>query len=206
MFEWTVDNGPCGTTSDLVSIRVYDHTVAPADAGKDEELCQHETTTATLDAAPATSTAVGTWSLLAGSGNITSPGDPNTTVTGLALGSNVFVWTLNNGACGSTSDTVRIVLKDCLTLTIPNAFSPNDDGVNDIYTIENIQYYPQNKFIVFNRWGNKVFEATPYTNTWDGTSQFGSAFGELLPESTYYYVLDPGTGDESFTGYIYLRR
>ncbi len=63
-----------------------------------------------------------------------------------------------------------------------------------------------NTFTVFNRWGNKVFEATPYTNTWDGTSQFGSAFGELLPESTYYYVLDPGTGDEVFNGYIYLRR
>lgn len=206
IFEWTVDNGPCGTTTDQIIIRVYDHTVDPADAGEDMELCQHETTTATLGATAATSTAVGSWSLLAGSGNITSPGDPNSTVTGLALGSNVFVWTLNNGACGSTSDTVRIVLKDCLSLKIPNAFSPNEDGVNDIYTIENIQYYPQNTFVVFNRWGNKVFEATPYTNTWDGTSQFGSAFGELLPESTYYYVLDPGTGDEAFTGYIYLRR
>ena len=61
-------------------------------------------------------------------------------------------------------------------------------------------------FVVFNRWGNKVFEATPYVNTWDGTSQFGSMFGELLPESTYYYVLDPGTGDEAYTGFIYLRR
>lgn len=206
VFEWVVDNGPCGTTTDRISIRVFDSSVAVADAGKDQELCQHETTTATLAAAPATSTATGFWSLVAGSGTITSPGDPHSTVTGLALGSNVFVWTLQNGACGITTDTVLIELLDCLTLTIPNAFSPNDDGVNDVYTIENIQYYPQNTFIVFNRWGNKVFEASPYMNTWDGSSQFGAAFGELLPESTYYYVLDPGTGDEAFTGYIYLRR
>ena len=59
---------------------------------------------------------------------------------------------------------------------------------------------------IFNRWGNKVFEAAPYTNTWDGTSQFGSAFGEGLPESTYYYVLDLGNGTDPYTGYIYLRR
>ncbi|MBX2974162.1 MAG: gliding motility-associated C-terminal domain-containing protein, partial [Flavobacteriales bacterium] len=206
VFEWAVNNGPCGTTARQMTIHVYDHTVPPADAGDDQELCQHRTTTATLAAEPATSTASGHWSRIAGSGTITSPGDPNSTVTDLALGTNVFVWTLNNGTCGTTTDTVRIVLKDCLKLTIPNAFSPNGDGVNDIYTIENIQYYPDNKFIVFNRWGNKVFEASPYMNTWDGTSQFGSAFGEVLPESTYYYVLDPGTGDESFSGYIYLRR
>jgi len=54
--------------------------------------------------------------------------------------------------------------------------------------------------------GQQGVRGNTYTNTWDGTSQFGAAFGERLPESTYYYVLDPGTGDESFTGYIYLRR
>lgn len=206
VFQWTVDNGPCGTTSDEIVISVYDSSVDAAVAGPDQVLCQHETTTATLAAEPVTSTAIGTWSRLEGGGTITSPDDPNTSVTGLTLGSNVFVWTVDNGVCGTTTDTVLVTLKDCLQLTIPDAFSPNRDGVNDVYTIENIQYYPLNTFIVYNRWGNKVFEATPYTNTWDGTSQFGAAFGEELPESTYYYVLDPGTGDDAFSGYIYLRR
>jgi gliding motility-associated-like protein len=98
------------------------------------------------------------------------------------------------------------VLKDCLTLTIPDAFSPNGDGTNDTYVIHNIEYYPENKLVVFNRWGNKVLERAPYNNDWDGTSQFGAVFGEKLPESTYYFVLDPGGDKEPITGYIYLRR
>ncbi|MBL7953302.1 MAG: gliding motility-associated C-terminal domain-containing protein [Flavobacteriales bacterium] len=206
LFEWTVSNGACGSSADQVSIHVYDHNEVVADAGDDQEVCQHESTFATLGATPTTSTGAGAWSRLSGAGTITDPSQPNTTVTGLGLGENWFVWTVNNGTCGITSDTVLVQLKDCLTLVIPNAFSPNKDGTNDVYTIENIGYYPNNNFVVFNRWGNKVFEATPYTNTWDGTNQFGGPLGEELPESTYYYVLDPGTGDEAFTGYIYLRR
>jgi gliding motility-associated-like protein len=206
VFEWTIDNGPCGSTSDVMSIFLYDSSVQPADAGPSQTLCQHETSTTRLEAEPTTSTAFGTWSRLSGTGDIQDPSDPNSEVTGLELGDNWFIWTVNNGTCGNTSDTVLVKIKDCLTLEIPNAFSPNDDGVNDIYTIRNIEYYPNNKFTVFNRWGSKVFESTPYLNTWDGNSQFGEVFGEGLPESTYYYVLDPGTGDDAFTGYIYLRR
>lgn len=206
LFEWTVNNGACGNSADQIVISVFDHNEVVAEAGEDQDLCQHQTTTATLNATPTTSTGVGSWSRLSGGGTITNAGDAHTTVTDLPLGDNWFVWTVNNGTCGTTSDTVLVQLKDCMKLIIPDAFSPNKDGVNDIYTIENIQYYPKNNFVVFNRWGNKVFEATPYTNTWDGTNQFGGPLGEELPESTYYYVLDPGTGDEAYTGYIYLRR
>ncbi|MBK6410434.1 MAG: gliding motility-associated C-terminal domain-containing protein [Flavobacteriales bacterium] len=126
-------------------------------------------------------------------------------VTGLYKGI-TSLWTLGNGPCDGTADTVLVYVKDCLTLVIPNAFSPNGDGTNDTYVITNIENYENNTFTVFNRWGNKVFESTPYVNTWDGTSQFGSVYGEKLPESTYYYVLDPGTGGDVFNGFIYLRR
>jgi gliding motility-associated-like protein len=89
---------------------------------------------------------------------------------------------------------------------IPDAFSPNGDGVNDVLVITNIETYPNNRITIFNRWGNKVYEASPYRNQWDGTSQFGSMYGETLPESTYYYVLDLGDGSDARTGFIYLRR
>ncbi|MBK7482753.1 MAG: gliding motility-associated C-terminal domain-containing protein [Flavobacteriales bacterium] len=206
IFQWSVSNGPCGSSDDAMSIHVFDNNEVAADAGKDQDLCQHQTTTTTMEAVAITSTGSGSWTLLSGTGAITNANDPMTTVTGLGLGENWFIWTVTNGTCGITSDTVLVELKDCLLLKIPNAFSPNNDGTNDLYVIENLEYYPENSFVVFNRWGNKVFEATPYTNTWDGTNQFGGVMGEELPESTYYYVLDPGTGDEAFTGYIYLRR
>ena len=205
IFRWTVDNGECGLTSDAVSITVFDSAVPAADAGPSQQFCQ-DITTATLDAVPATSTASGSWSLVSGSGVIEEPGNPASAVTGLALGTNVFAWTVTNGDCGTTSDTMVVFIKDCLTITIPDAYSPNGDGVNDVFVITNIESYPGSKFIVFNRWGNKVYEAAPYTNQWDGTSQFGSAFKEGLPESTYYYVLDLGTDADPYTGFIYLRR
>jgi gliding motility-associated-like protein len=220
VFRWSVDNGPCGSSSDEVAINVFDHTVAPASAGPDQSFCQ-DITTATLAAVPVGSTATGLWSLSNATPNsnigIAQPGSATTDANGLQLlapptTSYWFVWSVYNGPfapgtpCGPTADSLRIELRDCLTIRIPDAFSPNGDGVNDLFVITNIESYPDNKFTVFNRWGNKVYEATPYTNQWDGTSQFGAAFKEGLPESTYYYILDLGNGSEAYTGFIYLRR
>ncbi|MCW5899497.1 MAG: gliding motility-associated C-terminal domain-containing protein [Flavobacteriales bacterium] len=205
VFVWTIDNGACGSTSDEMVIQVFDHTVPPADAGPDQQFCQDVSTT-NLDAVPATSTAFGAWSLLMGTGNIVDAFDPMTLVTGMQQGNNWFVWTVDNGVCGTTADTMLVFIKDCLTLTIPDAFSPNGDGVNDTFVIRNLESYPNNSFQVFNRWGNKILDRSPYNNDWDGTSQYGAVFGEKLPESTYYYVLDLGNDTEAYTGFIYLRR
>lgn len=214
VFEWTVDNGECGTTSDQVVLSVFDSSEPAADAGEDQVYCQ-DATSANLAAVPVqTSTATGTWSVLNPSGGnaiVSATGDPQSSVTGLQLLQLpqtyfAFVWTVTNGPCPASADTAIIAIKDCLTITIPDAFSPNGDGVNDLFVITNIESYPSNDFTVYNRWGNKVYEASPYTNQWDGTSQFGSAFKEGLPESTYYYVLDLGNGSDPYTGYIYLRR
>jgi len=207
VFRWTIDNGVCGSSDDLMSIYVYDHTVPPADAGPNQQLCQHETTTTELDATPTVSTGRGSWSRLTGNSTIEQPGDPRTRVTGLELGENWFVWSVDNGTCGTTTDTMLVFIKDCLTIRVPNSFSPNGDGINDRFIIPNIDYYPGSRLTVFNRWGNKVYESgTPYNNQWDGTSQFGAVFGETLPESTYYCILDLGDGSEPYTGFIYLRR
>lgn len=73
-------------------------------------------------------------------------------------------------------------------IQFPNALTPNGDGSNDVFYIGNIWLYPNNHLIIYNRWGNKVYEATGYFNQWDGTRD-----GELLPQATYYYVLEAGT-------------
>jgi len=90
---------------------------------------------------------------------------------------------------------------------IPDGFSPNGDGINDLFVIRGIFNYPNNKIVIFNRWGNKVYEASPYQNTWDGRSMFGLRVGgDELPVGTYFYVLDLMDGSPIFKGTIYLNR
>ena len=66
-------------------------------------------------------------------------------------------------------------------LTIPNIFTPNGDGVNDVFVIDGADNFPGSKLIVFNRWGQKVFESEDYNSSgyWDGKN---------APDGVYYYV------------------
>ena len=92
-------------------------------------------------------------------------------------------------------------------LSMPNAFSPNGDNINDMFVIPGIGSYPNNKFSVFNRWGIIVFEQNNYTNSWDGKSTvLGGIGGDALPVGTYFYVLDLGNGNNPMSGFIYLNR
>lgn len=102
---------------------------------------------------------------------------------------------------------------DFCDLIIPEAVTPNADGNNDTWYIENLENYPNTTVQIVNRWGAVVFESEDYKNDWDGTSQNKMNIGgDDLPEGTFYYVLVIG-GDSSskfyhkvFTGYIYLKR
>ena len=90
---------------------------------------------------------------------------------------------------------------------IPGGFSPNGDGINDVFVIRGIQSYPGNRFTVFNRWGSKVFDQSDYQNNWDGKSSFGvMAGGEILPVGTYFYILDLNNDTEVLKGTIYLNK
>ncbi len=84
-----------------------------------------------------------------------------------------------------------------------NQFSPNGDGTNDLLKINNLEDYPGNSLQIFNRYGNKIFEAQGMTdgNTWDGTRN-----GEQVPAGTYFYILDLGDGSEIRKGWIQLIR
>lgn len=66
-------------------------------------------------------------------------------------------------------------------ITPYNAFTPNSDGFNDTWEIDRIQEWPNAQIVVYSRWGTKVFQATNYSNTWDGDD---------LPAATYYYVIE----------------
>ncbi|MBL7963022.1 MAG: gliding motility-associated C-terminal domain-containing protein [Flavobacteriales bacterium] len=206
VFEWSIANGVCGDGADVVSLFVYDGAVAPASAGPDQSLCI-PTAQTTLEATATTSTGTAYWTLQSGSGAIVSPSDPNTSVNQLATGENWFVWVVENGECGTTYDSLLVLVEDCTDpLKVPDAFSPNGDGVNDVFVIQGLDAYDVRHLMVFNRYGNKVLDRSPYNNDWDGTSDTGLNRTEKLPESTYYFILDLGEGTDKVTGYIYLRR
>jgi len=92
---------------------------------------------------------------------------------------------------------------------IPDAFTPNGDGFNDLFEIK----HPVNTKIeieIFNRWGNSVYKSTDYHNDWDGKGT-GNFLGKDLPDGTYYCSykeLNASTGEIVLKGvkYITLRR
>ena len=111
----------------------------------------------------------------------------------------------NNGDGEPDDPTVsEVILSE---IFIPEGFSPNGDGTNDVLVIRGLEIYPDNSILIFNRWGNKVFEASPYNNDWNGISMFGlTVGGKELPEGTYFYILKLGKDQKPIKGYIYLNR
>ena len=95
---------------------------------------------------------------------------------------------------------------------IPDAFSPNGDGINDYFEILGIEYYENNSITIINRSGVKVYEAKNYGISsnpifWDGKSNTGYRIGnEGLPTGTYFYILKLGNGEKPISGSIYLDR
>ena len=85
------------------------------------------------------------------------------------------------GCAASDEITIRVV-KD---LEIPSAFTPNDDGVNDAWTIKGIENYPNCLVDVFDRWGSRIYSSQGYGTPWDGKRQ-----NELMPVATYYFVIN----------------
>ncbi len=87
----------------------------------------------------------------------------------------------------------------------PEIFTPNGDRVNDFFVIPAASEYPQNKFVVINRWGLVVFEAANYINNWDGRSSDSSLGSNVLPEGTYYYVFKSSVDSYLIKGIVYIK-
>jgi len=83
----------------------------------------------------------------------------------------------------------------------PNSFTPNGDGVNDVWNIKHLSSYPKATVEVFNRNGNRVFFSKGYTVPFDGTYM-----NEPLPVGVYYYIISPGNGRKATTGPLTIIR
>lgn len=140
----------------------------------------------------------GEWLVLSGNGEFTNKNSNNTYVKELLLGDNRFLWSVTNGVCAMSSDTVFIRIND---LVIPTLITPNNDGINDTFIIKGLESLGRTEFVVFNRWGYEIYRNSDYANEWDGVDQNGNP----LPEDTYFYSLKAEKLDP-IKGYIVIRR
>jgi gliding motility-associated-like protein len=107
----------------------------------------------------------------------------------------------NASGCTETKTFTLTVLDDYELVKATNILSPNNDGYNDKWLIDNIDFYPNNEVKVFDKAGRIVYRKKGYDNSWDGTLN-----GSALAEGTYYYVIDFGTNRRVFRGFITLLR
>jgi gliding motility-associated-like protein len=101
-----------------------------------------------------------------------------------------------DGGC-TASDTLSVRVLN--QVEVPNAFSPNGDGINDRWEIPNLTDYPGAKVEIYNRWGQLVYQSYGYNRPWDGTYK-----GQPLPLGAYYYVITLSNGFKPVTGSVTL--
>jgi len=100
--------------------------------------------------------------------------------------------------CVASDDVVVKVLK---AVKVPNAFSPNGDGINDTWVIQYLESYPGCTVEVYNRYGQLVYHSTGYDKPWDGRFN-----GQSLPVGVYYWIINPKNGREQINGSVTIIR
>lgn len=103
----------------------------------------------------------------------------------------------------------NISITECLKpiYIIPGGFSPNNDGINDVFEIQNLDAYSNNQLTIINRWGDVVYKASPYANNWDGVSNTGmNITNGVVTDGTYFYVFIPAPGELPVKGSVEVRR
>jgi gliding motility-associated-like protein len=113
--------------------------------------------------------------------NLSDTANTNPSVSPLVTTTYTVSVTDINGCTGS--DTIQITVLP--QLSFANGITPNGDGANDVWVIDNIHKFPNNQVEIYNRWGELLFQAKDYQNNWDGTYK-----GKPLPVGTYYYLVD----------------
>jgi gliding motility-associated-like protein len=102
------------------------------------------------------------------------------------------------GGCTATDE---MLMKVLAAPKAPNTFTPNGDGINDVWEIQNLKDYPGCIVEVYNTAGSLVFRSVGYATPWDGTWK-----GQKVPVGTYYYVIDPKNGRPRTAGYVTVLR
>ena len=191
-------------------------------ASRNQELCNLDSEIINMDdLLPTDLKGLGTWVDTNNSGGILNNGLNQFSAFNLNIGDYILTYTVNDPFCPKKFEIRMKITTDCKVLgvsecviKINNAVSPNNDGRNDSFFIENLDCYPENKVEIFNRWGVLVYEGEHYDNkniTFSGISNGRTVVSkdEMLPAGTYFYILkyneNNGTAIDK-SGYLYLNK
>jgi gliding motility-associated-like protein len=119
-----------------------------------------------------------------------SNGSENSMISGLAPGD--YNVTVTDSLGNDTLITLTVQSKEC-PISAEFVFTPNDDGVNDVWGISNISRYPDHEVLVFNRWGQQVYRSSGDFKGWDGKD----LLGKPVPDAAYFYIIYGTKGDDS---------
>jgi len=107
----------------------------------------------------------------------------------------------NSALCNFTVIVQQVTEVSDTTLHVATFLTPDGDGINDSWTIDNIGSFSKNSVTIVDRWGNVIFTASPYDNqrkAWDGTD----SSGKKVAAGTYFYSLNLGNGTRVKKGFI----
>lgn len=107
------------------------------------------------------------------------------------LGPGTYSVLVTDGSGNDTTVSVEIHQNIC-QMAPAIIFTPNGDGINDVWVIENFEFFPQSWIMVYNRLGQRVFEQRGFYEPWDGKDLFGST----VPDASYFYVIYHKGSDE----------
>lgn len=119
--------------------------------------------------------------------------------TGVSLGEH-YITVIDENNCPSI-DTAFVSIQLRYFIEILKAFTPNSDGINDVWKIKFIDLYPDASVKVFDRWNRLVYESDNGIVEWDGTYK-----GKKLSMDSYFYIIDLKDGKEKKIGYFTLIR
>lgn len=196
--NWTITNS-CGSNSDTVGITINNMNVSISYLNNSYTICD------TGNVSAVHSGASGGMYSVSPSGLSIDSLTGEIFLTNSIPGTYLITYTIPAiGACEAFDTATYLTITLCdLELLIPNVFTPNNDGKNDFFEIQNLDLSKKNKLQIFNRWGGLVFETESYKNDWYGTYRETE---NILPDGVYFYIIELIEKDVTQTGYVTIMR
>lgn len=191
----TADSGNC-VARDSFQVNFTPNTLTPPTTGLDTTICKNTAVTLYAWGAPTLQ-----WYDAPG-GNLLNTG-PVFSTSSLQTTSTFYIIS-NDSVCRSQPAEVTVFVEDC-SPQIPNVFTPNADGSNDVFSVF-MPYATDLRIEIYDRWGVLVHEWTGLDGFWDGTYMVN---GKPVPDGVYYYILDISDINHYWTsqsGFIQLIR